>query len=98
MSPKPITPRQMKLYKVLEAYIREHGYSPSYAEVMEMTGYKSKSTVSRLVHHLAERGWITYEPNKAHGIGLVDLPYEMRRTCPTCKQIILQRYNPAATP
>ena len=47
--------------KVLQAiidYIEKHQYPPTYAELMNMTGIKSKATVYHHIHKLIEDGLI----------------------------------------
>lgn len=41
-------------------FICEHGYSPSYVEIMEGTGIKSKSTVSYQLLRLRDNGEINF--------------------------------------
>ena len=53
-----LTPKQMKVYKMIKTFIKENGYSPSYEELKQLIGSKSKSHVHGLVHQLIRRGWI----------------------------------------
>ena len=53
-----LTPKQMKVYKMIKTFIKANGYSPSYEELKQLTGSKSKSHVHGLVHQLIRRGWI----------------------------------------
>jgi repressor LexA len=53
-----LTPRQMKVYKMIKTFIKANGYSPSYEELKQLIGSKSKSHVHGLVHQLIRRGWI----------------------------------------
>ena len=53
-----LTPKQMKVYKMIKTFIKANGYSPSYEELKQLIGSKSKSDVHGLVHQLIRRGWI----------------------------------------
>ena len=53
-----LTPKQMKVYKMIKTFIKANGYSPSYEELKPLIGSKSKSHVHGLVHQLIRRGWI----------------------------------------
>ena len=54
-----MTPRQKDCYDFIVAYIEEHTISPSYAEIANGIGIKSKSSVLRLLKGLKERGKIS---------------------------------------
>ena len=53
-----MTPKQRELYDWIVAYIGLHGYSPSYSEMRDAVGLRSKAGIHRLVNALAERGYI----------------------------------------
>ena len=55
---KGITPKQAKFLAKIKAFIKANGYSPSYEELKQLIGSKSKSHVHGLVHQLIRRGWI----------------------------------------
>ena len=42
--------------------------APSYQEMMEATGYKTKSAISNIVKQLEERKWIKRLPGKNRSI------------------------------
>lgn len=52
----PPTPRQKKALDFIRAYIKENEYSPSYDEIKNALGLKSKSGGHRLVLGLINRG------------------------------------------
>jgi repressor LexA len=56
------------------AFWAEKGYAPSYDEIREALGAKSKSSVAALVIKLEERGYIRRMPNLARSIRLVAVP------------------------
>lgn len=63
-----LTKRQRELLLFIKAYQEEHDITPSYQEMMEAVGLKSKSGVSKLVHALKERGMIWFLHNRARSI------------------------------
>jgi repressor LexA len=69
-----MTKNQAAMLQYIRRYIREHGYSPSYEEMKDGIGIKSKSGVSRIVIALAERGFINRLPNRARAIEVVRMP------------------------
>lgn len=57
-----LTKEQRKLLAHLKTYPTD--ISPSYEEIKTKMGYRSKSTVYRLMHALKERGAIDFIPGK----------------------------------
>ena len=55
-----LTPKQMKFLQVIQAFIDANGYSPSYEELKQLNGMKSKSNVHSYVHALKKRGYIDF--------------------------------------
>ncbi|MCZ6898066.1 MAG: helix-turn-helix domain-containing protein [Betaproteobacteria bacterium] len=66
-----LTPKQKRAYDFIASYIEKEGVCPSYDEIMDYLGLKSKSNVNRIVKTLKERGWIDYIPNKARSLTLL---------------------------
>lgn len=71
-----MTPKQKKLLDYIRYYINKNEYCPSFQEMMEHLGLKSKSGVFRLINGLAERGAIRRLPNRARAIEVVTLPLQ----------------------
>jgi len=44
--------------KALREYVKENGYVPSVRELCKLTGYKSTSTIHRMLHNLETAGLI----------------------------------------
>jgi SOS-response transcriptional repressor LexA len=66
-----LTRQQHRLLAFIRAYLAENdGVSPSFAEMTQAVGLKSKSGALRLVEGLVERGYITRIPNRARTISL----------------------------
>ena len=57
-SKQGLTPKQKKVFDIIKAFIEQNGVSPSYEELKQLMGSKSKSHVHGFVHQLMERGWI----------------------------------------
>jgi SOS-response transcriptional repressor LexA len=66
-----LTRRQLQTACFIQAYINEHGISPSYDEIMADIGIASKSGVHRLVEALERKGIITRTPYVVRSIMLV---------------------------
>jgi SOS-response transcriptional repressor LexA len=60
-----------KILAFIAEYIEEHGYSPTYREIMEGVGLYSCSTVSRHVTDLRKQGYITFEDGMSRTIRLL---------------------------
>lgn len=59
------TKRQRELLNWVDEFIKEHGYGPSYREVMSGLGYKSVSTVAVHIDGLIEKGYLRKRDNSA---------------------------------
>jgi SOS-response transcriptional repressor LexA len=69
-----LTKKQNDLLRYLMAREAAGQIAPSYQEMMETLGLRSKSGVHRLVLALEERGHIRRIPNRARVIELLTLP------------------------
>lgn len=54
-----MTKKQRQLLSFIDKFITEHGYSPSYREIMKNLSYKSVSTVATHVDNLVASGYLT---------------------------------------
>lgn len=63
--------KQQALLKFIETFIAEHGYSPSYREIMNGCSYNSVATVSLHVNNLIKRGHLIKRDNSARSIEVV---------------------------
>jgi len=59
------TRRQKELLDFVDAFIKEHGYGPSYREIMSGLGYKSVSTVAIHIDGLIAKGYVRKRDNSA---------------------------------
>jgi repressor LexA len=53
-----LTPKQKRVFDIIKAFTEQNGVAPSYEELKQLIGSKSKSHVHGFVHQLIERGWI----------------------------------------
>lgn len=65
------TKKQKELLGFIEAFITEHGYSPSYREVMVGLNYTSVSTVSLHINNLIKRGHLRKRDHSARSLEVV---------------------------
>ena len=69
-----LTKRQYQLLLLIEKKLREDGVSPSFEEMKEEIGLKSKSGIHRLISGLEERGFIRRLPNRARALEVLRMP------------------------
>ena len=67
-----LTRKQAQLLQVMKDYKARNGVIPSYDEMADMVGLKSKSGINRLIVSLEERGAIRRLPNRARAIHIID--------------------------
>lgn len=65
------TKKQRELLTFIEAFIAEHGYSPSYREIMSGQNYTSVATVALHVNNLIKRGHLRKRENSARSLEVV---------------------------
>lgn len=69
------TKRQKELLDFVDGFIQEHGYGPSYREVMNGLGYKSVSTVAIHIDGLISKGYLRKRDNSARSLEVVSAQY-----------------------
>lgn len=69
----PVRPskKQRELLTFIESFIGEHGYSPSYREIMTGCNYNSVATVALHVNNLITRGHLRKRENNARSLEVV---------------------------
>lgn len=72
-----LTRKQHELLLFLHRHLSENGVSPSFDEMKEALGLKSKSGIHRLITGLEERGFIRRLPHRARAIEVVRLPEDL---------------------
>ena len=53
-----LTQKQVKFLAVIKDFIASNGYSPSYEEMKQLNGMRSKSVVHGYVYRLKKRGYV----------------------------------------
>ena len=71
------TKKQQELLQFVDSFIKEHGYGPSYREVMSGMGYKSVSTVAIHIDGLITRGYLRKRDNSARSLEVVSSDYRV---------------------
>jgi SOS-response transcriptional repressor LexA len=68
------TKKQKELLDFITAFIAEHGYSPSYREIMASLNYTSVATVALHVGNLIKRGHLRKRDRSARSLEVVSSP------------------------
>jgi len=71
-----LTRKQHELLLFINRRLGEGGISPSFEEMKDALGLKSKSGIHRLISGLEERGFIRRLPHRARALEVVKLPEE----------------------
>ncbi len=69
-----LTPKQHKLLMYIDEFIAKTGHSPSFEEMKEAVGLKSKSGIHALINSLEERGFIRKLAHKARALEVIKSP------------------------
>ncbi|MEL6876339.1 MAG: transcriptional repressor LexA, partial [Pseudomonadota bacterium] len=69
-----LTNKQHELLCFIDERLKETGVSPSFEEMKEALGLKSKSGIHRLISALEERDFIRRLPNRARALEVLKLP------------------------
>lgn len=70
------TKRQKELLDYVDAFIKEHGYGPSYREIMNGIGYKSVSTVAIHIEGLIAKGYLNKRDHSARSLEVISSDYK----------------------
>lgn len=69
-----LTKQQLKLFMIIDESLKRDGVCPSFEEMKNSIGLKSKSGIHRLIKSLEERGFIKQIPNKARALEIIRYP------------------------
>ena len=69
-----LTKQQLKLFMIIDESLKKDGICPSFEEMKNLIGLKSKSGIHRLIKSLEERGFIKQIPNKARALEIIKYP------------------------
>jgi repressor LexA len=67
-----MTEKQKLVYDFIQAFIKMRGFSPSYSEIAQGLGMRSKSNIHRHIHTLKERGLLQIKPHMIRSMKVVD--------------------------
>ena len=75
MNPTTVRPtkKQKELLRFIEEFITQHGYSPSYREIMTGLDYNSVATVALHVNNLISRGHLRKRDHSARSLEVVSM-------------------------
>ena len=68
---KGLTPKQYEFLKQIQAFIKANGFPPSYEELKQLTGLKSKSNVHAKMYQLKKRGHLDFMPYTSRSMYLL---------------------------
>ena len=74
-----LTRKQLELLDFIRSRIEAEGVPPSFDEMKEALGLKSKSGIHRLITALEERGFIRRMAHRARALDIVKLPEAMEK-------------------
>lgn len=69
-----LTPKQYKLLMFIDNFIKENGCCPSFEEMKQAVGIKSKSGIHALIEELSERDFVKKLPHKARALEVLRTP------------------------
>lgn len=69
-----LTKKQHELLQFISRHIGQNGVSPSFDEMKEALGLRSKSGIHRLITGLEERGFIRRLPHRARALEVIREP------------------------
>lgn len=84
-----LTRKQYELLMFIDKRLRETGVSPSFDEMKEALGLRSKSGIHRLMTGLEERGFVRRLPHRARALEVIRLPENM--TAPQTRAVAQRR-------
>ncbi len=86
-----LTPRAQKCLIFLRAHFRDHGFGPSYREIGDALGIRSKSHVLYLIDELQFAGFVERPARRQRGLKLLKAKDDHRPDC-ACADCAHARY------
>ena len=74
-----LTKKQYNLLQFIDNHLKSRGVSPSFDEMKDALGLKSKSGIHRLITGLEERGFIRRLPHRARALEVLQLPENLQQ-------------------
>lgn len=75
-----LTKKQLDLLMLIDTRLKESGVAPSFDEMKDLLGLKSKSGIHRLISALEERGFLRRLPHRARALEVLKLPENVTDT------------------
>jgi hypothetical protein len=73
--PQPVRPiltrRERQVLRAIETYTDQYETPPSYAEIGNIIGVRSRAHVGRLAHQLIAKGYLASEPGKMRNLRII---------------------------
>ena len=91
-----LTAKQHELLHFIQERLDANGISPSFEEMKEALGLKSKSGIHRLISALEERGFLRRLPNRARALEVLKVPEAAKSAAPTRENVVPLRKSPPA--
>ncbi|KTE22172.1 LexA family transcriptional regulator [Sphingopyxis sp. H050] len=93
-----LTAKQHELLHFIQQRLDASGISPSFEEMKEALGLKSKSGIHRLISALEERGFLRRLPNRARALEVLKAPEAARTPVRNDNVVPLRKPAPALKP
>lgn len=97
-----LTAKQQELLVFIQQRLDASGISPSFEEMKEALGLKSKSGIHRLISALEERGFLHRLPNRARALEVTRLPDALKVDAASLRNdrdnVVPLRKTPTRTP
>jgi repressor LexA len=94
-----LTAKQHELLHFIQQRLDASGISPSFEEMKEALGLKSKSGIHRLISALEERGFLRRLPNRARALEILKIPEGGKTAAPARENVVpLRKPAPALRP
>ena len=83
-----LTAKQHELLHFIQERLDSSGISPSFEEMKEALGLKSKSGIHRLISALEERGFLRRLPNRARALEVLKVPEAAKSAAPLRENVV----------
>lgn len=94
-----LTAKQHELLHFIQERLDSSGISPSFEEMKEALGLKSKSGIHRLISALEERGFLRRLPNRARALEVLKVPETAKSAASVRENVVpLRKPAPAMRP
>ena len=67
-----LTPKQLHMKNLIRDFTAEHGYSPSYQELMKLCNLKTPSAVHSMIYRMEERGHVKLLRGQERSVVVID--------------------------